>query len=66
MDFLYRIENGMSKCFDAATIEVLIRQISLDKDVPYVAVSAIQPKTLRGLVERIGERVNKFEIAQLT
>ena len=48
---------------NVADLEVLTRQISLDKDVPYVAVSAIQPKTLCGLVERIGERVDKFEVA---
>lgn len=48
---------------DADALEPITRQISLDKGVPYVAVSAIQPKTLRVLVERIGDRVEKFEIA---
>ncbi len=47
---------------NVADLEVLARQISLDKDVPYVAVSAIRPKTLRGLVELIGERIDKFEV----
>ena len=42
---------------EAATIEVLSRQISLDKDVTYVAVSAIQPKTLRRLVEKVAETI---------
>ena len=42
---------------DAATLEVVTRQISLDKDVPYVAVSAIQAKTLRALVEKVSETI---------
>ncbi len=42
---------------DEATLEPLTRQISLDKDVPYVAVSAIHPKTLRALVEKISETI---------
>lgn len=46
---------------DPIALEPLTRQISLDKAVPYVAVSAIQPKTLSVLAERIGDRFNKFE-----
>lgn len=42
---------------NAVELETLRRQLSLDKDVPYVSVSAIQPKTLRGLVERISETI---------
>lgn len=44
-------------------LEPLTRQISLDKGVPYVAVSAIHRKSLGVLTERIGDRVNKFETA---
>jgi GTPase len=40
------------------TIEPLARQISLDKGVPYVSVSAIQPKTLRVLVEKVSETIS--------
>ena len=40
---------------DAATLETVTRQISLDKDVPYVAVSAIRRATLRALVEKVAE-----------
>lgn len=46
---------------DPDQLEALTRQISLDKGVPSVAVSAIQPKSLGVLVARIGDRVNKFE-----
>ena len=42
---------------DAATLEVLTRQLSLDKDAPYVAVSAIRRATLRGLVEKVAETI---------
>jgi len=46
-----------SDLIDAADLEPLTRQISLDKEVPYVAVSAIQPKTLRALVEKMSETI---------
>jgi GTP-binding protein HflX len=42
---------------DDDQIEVLQRQISLDKGVTSVAISAIEPESLKPLVERIGERV---------
>ncbi len=48
---------------DNEVIEILTRQISLDKDIECVAVSAIQPKTLRLLVEKIAERVGSFVLA---
>ena len=54
---------------DTATLEVLTRQISLDKDVPYVAVSAIRRETLRGLVEKVSETIAvpsfEFEVKSL-
>ena len=46
----------------ADSIESLQRNISLDKGVPYVAVSAIHPRSLGALVERIGDRVKRFEV----
>lgn len=42
---------------DEISIEALERQISLDKSADIVAISAIQPKTLRLLVEKIGSLV---------
>ena len=42
---------------DAEALDVLKRQISLDKDAAYVAVSAIQPKTLNALVEAVAETI---------
>lgn len=45
---------------DDATLEVLTRHISLDKDAACVSVSAIQPGTLRALSERIVESMDKF------
>lgn len=42
---------------DAMSLEALERQISLDKTAEIVAISAIQPKTLRPLVEKIGSSV---------
>ena len=42
---------------DEVSIEALERQISLDKSADIVAISAIQPKTLRSLVEKIGSLV---------
>ncbi len=40
---------------DEMSLEALTRQISLDKSAEIVAISAIQPKTLRPLVEKISE-----------
>ena len=37
----------------------LIRQISLDKGIECVAISAIQPKTLNPLFEKIGEMLSR-------
>jgi len=48
---------------DACTLETLTRQISLDNDAECVEVSAIQPRTLHALIEKIGERINKFAAA---
>ncbi len=48
----------------AATLEILMRQISLDKDVPYVAVSAIQRETLKPLVEHIATRIGSFTVEE--
>lgn len=48
---------------ESEQFQALTRQLSLDKAVPYVSVSAIQPKSLDVLVARIGDRMNKFEIA---
>ncbi len=42
---------------DEISLEALERQISLDKTAEIVAISAIQPKTLRPLVEKIGALV---------
>ncbi|HRH41614.1 MAG TPA: GTPase HflX [Pyrinomonadaceae bacterium] len=54
---------------DEATIESLIRQISLDKGSECVAISAIQPKTLKPLFEKIGDKLakdlNKFADSEL-
>ncbi|MDQ3220313.1 MAG: GTPase HflX [Acidobacteriota bacterium] len=48
---------------DDETVEILKRQISLDKDVGCVAISAVQPKTLHGLVEKIANRVGNVVFA---
>lgn len=51
---------------DDISLEALKRQVSLDKGYEVVAISAIQPQTLRPLVEKIGEIIvvpsSKFEI----
>jgi GTP-binding protein HflX len=44
---------------DNASVEALIRQISLDKGRDCVAISAIQPKSLNPLFEKIGEELEK-------
>lgn len=44
---------------DNDEVEALVRQISLDKQVECVAVSAIQPKSLAPLLNRIGEILAK-------
>jgi 50S ribosomal subunit-associated GTPase HflX len=43
-------------------IEDLARQISLDKDAPIVAISAIRRETLRPLVEQIAARIGTFSV----
>jgi GTP-binding protein HflX len=48
-----------SDLLDEISIEALARQISLDKGQENVAVSAIEPKTLKPLLEKIGEIVSK-------
>ncbi|CAN5416287.1 GTPase HflX [soil metagenome] len=45
------------------TVEILKRQISLDKDVGCVAISAVQPKTLHCLVVKIANRVGNVVFA---
>ena len=53
---------------DETSLEALQRQISLDKGIESVSISAIQPKTLKPLVDKIGELVqmpdSKFQIPQ--
>ena len=44
--------------------DALIRQISLDKNRPVVAISAIQPSTLKPLVETMGEVLGTPEISE--
>jgi GTPase len=44
---------------DDVTLEALKRQISLDKDGESVAISAIHPKSLQPLFEKIGEKIAK-------
>ena len=44
---------------DEQSIEALNRQISLDTDAGIVAVSAIQSKTLKPLIEKIGETLSR-------
>ena len=42
---------------EASALEQLARQITLDKGLPYVAVSAIQPNSLRRLVDKMADAV---------
>jgi GTP-binding protein HflX len=49
-----------SDLVDVDSLEALKRQISLDKGREIVAVSAIQPATLKPLVVKTGEVVGKF------
>jgi GTP-binding protein HflX len=42
---------------DEQMLEPLVRQISLDKGVRHVAVSAIRPNSLRALVEAVSETI---------
>jgi GTP-binding protein HflX len=52
---------------DKVSIESIMRQILLDKDSECVAISAIQPKSLKPLFEKIGEMLsrdlNEFAVA---
>ncbi len=50
---------------DEISLEALERQIRLDKDSQSVAISAIQSKTLKPLVEKIGELVGNFAFSDL-
>ena len=50
---------------DEISLEALERQIQLDKDSQSVAISAIQSKTLKPLVEKIGELVGNFALSDL-
>lgn len=49
---------------DAPSLEALERQISLDANAEIVAVSAIQQKTLKPLIEKTGEILSKDLISQ--
>jgi len=44
---------------DEVSLGALKRQLSLDKDRESVSISAIQPKTLKFLIEKIGEVLSK-------
>ena len=44
---------------DEAEIETLIRQVSLDKNADVVAISSIQAKTLKPMIESVGRGVAK-------
>ena len=48
-----------SDLLDEVSLEGLKRQISLDKDSECVAISAIQPKSLNPLFEKIGDKLAK-------
>lgn len=54
-----------SDLVDDASVESLMRHLSLDKTRECVAISAIQPKTLRALVEKMGEVIGGFGAAGL-
>ena len=45
-------------------LDALCRQLSLDKPVDCVAISAIQRETLRPLVERIAASIGTFAVSQ--
>ena len=45
-------------------IEVLRRQILLDKDVSVVSISANVRETLRPLVEQVAVRIGKFAVSE--
>lgn len=44
---------------DEVSLEALKRQVSLDKGSECVAISAIQPKSLKPLFEKVGEKIAK-------
>jgi 50S ribosomal subunit-associated GTPase HflX len=47
----------------ADLIEALCRQVTLDKGLECVAISAIQPSSLRTLVIRVAEKIGKYDLA---
>jgi GTP-binding protein HflX len=53
---------------DETSLEALSRQIAFDKDRESVAISAIQPQTLKPLIEKIGETIkvsmSEFETSE--
>jgi len=53
-----------SDLVDAIELTRIERQVSLDKPVECVSISAIQRETLRPLVERIAVRIGKFALSQ--
>jgi GTP-binding protein HflX len=48
-----------SDLLDETSVNALVRQLSLDKDRESVSISAIQPKTLNVLIEKIGQILSK-------
>ena len=50
---------------DADSLHALERQISLDKQQESVAISAIDSKTLKPLVEKIGELIRNFALSDM-
>lgn len=47
---------------EADQVEALRRQITLDKDIECVAISAIRRETLKPLVEQIASRIGTFKV----
>jgi GTP-binding protein HflX len=47
---------------DEDSLNALERQIEIDKRRDYVSISAIQPRTIRPLIEKIGEIIGKVTI----
>lgn len=58
-DIPYIIALNKADLTDRETLDALQRQIKLDKESESVAISALRPKTLKQLVERVGEILAK-------
>jgi GTP-binding protein HflX len=54
-----------SDLLDEVSLQALKRQIELDKQLECVAISAIQPTTLKPLIEKIGEIIGQVVIDDL-